>query len=118
MLKMSGHLCKSLAEKSESLWFVPNLLADRAGRSVVIGWENGGVRVVPMTGDYQIMGFGEPVAGEILKGKPPATAEALMSLMTESIQTGETATLFSVIYEAREGRVTVFNILKKLLYIT
>lgn len=90
--------------------YARTMLADRTGRSAVIGWGGGKINIVPKRGEFQVAGFGAPVVERLMRGEIPATVEGLMAVMTKSRQKGETPTRYSVVYDLARGEATVFNI--------
>ncbi len=93
--------------------YARTMLADRSGRSAILLWDEGAIRILPRRGRYQVLGIGVPVVESRMRKGPPPTVDGLMSVMTGSAQKGEATTLFSVVYDLRKGEATVFNIWRR-----
>ncbi len=93
--------------------YARTMLADRTGRSVIVSWEGGKIKVVPRRDRFQALGFGEPIVERRMRKEIPMTVDGLMAVMTKSMQKGEATTLFSVVYDLWKGEATVFNIWKR-----
>ena len=84
------------------------MLVDKTGASVIVGWQNGGLKIIRGQGSVQVMGWGHDTASKELQRLAKLSVESLGSILEACLQGGEYPTQYSNVYDLQHGDVYVY----------